>query len=417
MTTGETPASGERFLTSFRRWFWRPPRAHGEIEEERTVSFLELFYDLVYVVVIAQAAHHLAAHISLEGFLQFAVIFGLVWIAWNQGSLYHDLHGRRDGRTRSFVFLQMGILVLLAVFTGSAAGETGTQFAVVYAAFLAVMAWLWYSVRRQDSEEYSSVTGRFLAGMLILIAAMLGSAFVPDDIRVVVWAIVVVAWLSSTLLLAYEPTVRAGLERSLIPTDSMVERFGLFTIIVLGEVVVGVVDGWSEAHDLDALTLVTGFLALVIGFGFWWLYFDFVGRRLPRAGAPDVTRWQVSNLPVTLAIAAAGAGMVSLIEHAHDPVTPPDTAWLLASAVAVGMLGLVVTLQTLTVFRERPDIFRRLAVVLLIGAVAALAAGAWQPAPWLLALSLGTILSVVWLYAVIRWVKSEGGNPSAMMPN
>jgi low temperature requirement protein LtrA len=49
-----------RPVVRFRDWFWRPPRAHGEIDPERSVSYLELFYDLVYVVVIAQAAHHLA---------------------------------------------------------------------------------------------------------------------------------------------------------------------------------------------------------------------------------------------------------------------------------------------------------------------------------------------------------------------
>jgi low temperature requirement protein LtrA len=43
-----------------RRWFLRPPRPHGEVIEDRTVSFLELFYDLVYVVLIGQVAHTLA---------------------------------------------------------------------------------------------------------------------------------------------------------------------------------------------------------------------------------------------------------------------------------------------------------------------------------------------------------------------
>jgi len=54
-------------------WFRRPPRAHGETITGRTVSFLELFYDLVYVAVIGQAAHHLAEHVSLRGSAEFAV--------------------------------------------------------------------------------------------------------------------------------------------------------------------------------------------------------------------------------------------------------------------------------------------------------------------------------------------------------
>jgi Bacterial low temperature requirement A protein (LtrA) len=65
----------------FKRWFWRPPRAHGETIADRQVSDLELFYDLVYVAVIGQAAHHLAEHVSARGLAEFAVIFALIWIA------------------------------------------------------------------------------------------------------------------------------------------------------------------------------------------------------------------------------------------------------------------------------------------------------------------------------------------------
>ena len=93
----------------FKRWFWRPPRAHGEVAD-RQVSVLELFYDLVYVAVIGQVAHHLATHVSVGGLACFAVVFALIWIAWINGSLYLELHGRQDVRTRSLVSVQMGIL-------------------------------------------------------------------------------------------------------------------------------------------------------------------------------------------------------------------------------------------------------------------------------------------------------------------
>jgi low temperature requirement protein LtrA len=139
-------------LARFKRWFWRPPRPHGEVIADRTVSFLELLYDLAYVAVISQATHHFAGHISIRGFAEFAVIFGLIWIAWINGSLYLELHGREDGRTRNIVFLQMGILALLAVFTGDAANGGGQSFAWVYAALLAFMTWLWYLVRQQDRQ-------------------------------------------------------------------------------------------------------------------------------------------------------------------------------------------------------------------------------------------------------------------------
>ena len=96
-------------------------------------------------MVVAQAARHLAEHVTWRGAAEFAVVFGLIWIAWINGTFYHDLHGRGDGRTRTFVFMQMAILALLAVFTVDATGEDGTAFAVVYTAFLVVLTWLWYS--------------------------------------------------------------------------------------------------------------------------------------------------------------------------------------------------------------------------------------------------------------------------------
>ena len=89
------------------------------------------------------------------GLAEFAVVFALIWIAWINGSLYLELHGRQDGRTRSIVFAQMGILVLLAVFTADAADGGGWGFAVVYATYQVVQTWLWSSVWRQDRRDHS----------------------------------------------------------------------------------------------------------------------------------------------------------------------------------------------------------------------------------------------------------------------
>jgi low temperature requirement protein LtrA len=122
----------------------------------------------------------------------------------------------------------------------------------------------------------------------------------------------------------------------------------------------------------------------LIGFGFWWIYFDLVGRRLPRNG-PALTNWVLSHLPVTLSIAAAGAAIVSLIGHAHDARAPEATAWLLASAVALGLLALIVIEQSLVDAERLAFVYRPLRIALAIGAVAALVVGWLRPAPWLLA--------------------------------
>jgi low temperature requirement protein LtrA len=398
--------SDETLGRRFRRWLWRPPRAHSEIIAGRTVSFLELFYDLVYVAVIAQAAHHLADHVSARGVGEFAVVFALIWIAWVNGSIYLDLHGREDGRTRNIVFIQMGVLVLLAVFTADAADGSGRSFALTYAAFLAVLTWLWNTVRRQDRErhpEYLADTGRYVTGMGASVAVILASAFLPTAPRLVVWTGFACAWLVGMMLVARSGM---GMARALAAMDSLVERFGLFTIIVLGEVVFGVVDGLSTP-DRDTMTITTGMIALAIGFGFWWIYFDVVGRRLPRSDDTAVVRWLLSHLPITLSIAASGAAIVSLIHHAGDARTPASTAWLLSSSVALGLLALVVTARALADAERLAGVYQPLTVAMAGGAAAALVVGWTRPAPWLLALLLVAILSVLWSFAVKRFLRAD----------
>src|SRR5262245_35271876 len=130
-----------RSLQLFKTWFWSPPRPHGDTIVDRRVSPLELLYDLVYVAAIAQAGHHLAEHISPDRLFEFSLAFSLTWIASSNASLYLDLHGRNTGRTRSYVFIQIGILAILAVFAGDPTGASGTAFALAYTAWLVVMTW------------------------------------------------------------------------------------------------------------------------------------------------------------------------------------------------------------------------------------------------------------------------------------
>jgi low temperature requirement protein LtrA len=388
----------------FKRWFWRPPRPHGETIADRTVSVLELFYDLVYVAVISQAAHHLSEHVTARSVAEFAVVFGLIWTAWVNGSLYLELHGREDGRTRTIVFVEMGVLVLLAVFTPDAAGAGGRGFALVYAAFLAISTWLWNSVRRQDRRdhpEFLAVTGRYVVTMGAAAAVMFASAFLASGTRLVVWTVVVVAWIVGIVLVGRSAV---GFNLGVPPTESLVERFGLFTIIVLGEFVFGVVDGLS-LPDRDLLTITTGMIALVIGFGFWWIYFDLVGRRLPRSGG-TIWTWMLSHLPIQLSIVAAGAAIVSLIEHAHDPVTPSATALLLGGSTAIGLVALILTERSLEDAIRLEAVYRPLGVVLATGAAIALLAGWLAPAPWVLAALMVAILSALWFFVVARMIRA-----------
>ncbi len=169
----------------------------------------------------------------------------------------------------------MSLLVLLSVFAGHAADDPaeGRSFAIVYALLVTFIAWQWFDVRRFDTPEWRRVAGRYVLGVALVAAIVLASAFARDsNTQVLLWAIAVGVTLVINLVLALLPRSEE-MSAAVQPTDSLAERFGLFTIIVLGEVVVGVVNGVSAVEHTFA-TIATGLLALAIGFGFWWNYFD-----------------------------------------------------------------------------------------------------------------------------------------------
>lgn len=395
-----------RVRTGLRHWFRTPPRRHGEVVYTREVSFLELFYDLVYVVVIGRAAHHLAEHVDWTGVADFAVLFGMIWLAWFNGTFWHELHAREDGRGRIYIFSQMGLLALLAVFVGDATGADGAAFAVTYAILFALFTWQWYLVQRIDDDpRYRPTTTKYLAGMLASVAAVAVSIFVGDAARVWIWAAVVVGWaVGGLLLLARDRTEGFGEG----VTASLVERVGLFTIIVLGEVVVGVVVGISDAEDRDARTIATGMFGLTIGMGIWWNYFDLLGRRVPGRRGGRLAEWLYAHLPLTMAIAAAGAAMVSLVEHAADSRTPAATAWLLTGSIAVALTGVTLAARALP-DDEFPDgMTRQIAPTFGVAAIVTLLLGAARPAPIVLVIAVTVILFVAWLWLFARYLALGG---------
>jgi low temperature requirement protein LtrA len=305
-----------------RRSLWQPPRPHGEQPRERVVGPLELFYDLAVVVLVAQAAHHLAGHLTWPGLGEFAVVFTLVWIAWANGSLHHELHGRDDARSRSTFLVQILVLAAMGACIPAAGGARGAAFAVAAAVLFAVLAILWLQAARGDRPEYRRPSRLYVAGTAACAVLLAGTALLPAGARVPAWGLLDAAYLAvfAAVILTASPGA------SLTVTDALIERFGTLIIIVLGETLTGVVTGLAS-QPISAVTLAVGLVAVVVGFGAWWTYFDFAGQRHPRPTRPATALWMLSHLPLTAAIAAMGAAMVSLVDHAHDGRTPAATAW------------------------------------------------------------------------------------------
>jgi low temperature requirement protein LtrA len=226
------------------------------------VGPLELFYDLAVVVLVAQAAHHLAEHLTWPGLGEFAAVFTLVWIAWANGSLHHELHGHDDARARSTFLLQILLLVAMAAFIPEAGGERGAAFAVAAGVLFAVLAVLWLLAARGDRPQYRRTSGLFVTGTAACAVALAATALLPASARVLAWGLIDAAYLAgfAAVILTVAPTRAAAMT----VTDSLTERFGAFIIIVLGETLTGVVGGLAS-QPVSALTMAVGLVAVVLG--------------------------------------------------------------------------------------------------------------------------------------------------------
>jgi low temperature requirement protein LtrA len=248
--------SAESRWTRIRDTLWHPPRPHGEQPRERVVGPLELFYDLVIVVLVAQAAHHLAERLTWRGFGEYAAVFTLIWVAWFNGSLYHELHGRDDARGRIMFLIQILILVPLGSFIPGAGGAHGAAFAVTAGLLFAVLAGLWALAARGDSPGYRRLSRQYVAGTAAGAALLAASALLPLDIRLAVWGVLGACYLAG-LAVTMRLAVTGDPLAAFAVTPAVIERFGLLIIIVLGETVTGVVDGLTGEHAVDARILAT----------------------------------------------------------------------------------------------------------------------------------------------------------------
>ncbi|WP_406332549.1 low temperature requirement protein A [Streptomyces sp. NBC_00203] len=406
-------ASRHEQWARLRRQLWQPPRAHGEQPRERVVGPLELFYDLVVVVLVAQAAHHLAGHLTWHGLGEFAAVFALVWIAWFNGTLHHELHGREDARGRIMFLLQILVLVPLGAFIPEAGGARGVAFAVAAGVLFAVLAVLWLLAARGDSPEFRRPSTLFVTGTAVSAVLLAASAALPAGVRVLTWGLWAVVYLVGFAVMVGTATPVQAVALSV--TDALTERFGLFIIIVLGETVTGVVDGLTH-EPTNALTLAVGLVAVVVGFGAWWTYFDFAGHRRPRPTRASTVQWMLIHLPLMAAMAAMGAAMVGLVEHAHDSRTPAATAWVLCGGAAVVLCATTVLATSLRVWRPDRGLYRPLARTCVAMAVVCAGVGAARPAPLVLGLALVLLFGVPWGLAVAYRLSHEEGSAAEEVP-
>ena len=348
--------------STFRR-LWQPPGRYEDRSTDRRVTFLELFFDLVFVVVISQLARRLAAHPSWSGVGWFVFLFYAVWSSWLNGTLYHDLHTTNDVSVRVFTFAQMLAVSVMAVFIGDIPGDGSTGFALAYAVNTFVLVILWFRTGLHDPHHRP---GSFPYSAGYLVAALLFAISVAFDgpLRYWLWATALACELAGWAvgMHRWTPPATQGGDARIATTPSLIERMGLFVIIVLGEVIVGAVNGMADLHPLEADGVIIGLLGVVVAIGLWWIYFDLVSHRPP---VPRLTQvWLNLHFPLVVAIAAGGAAVLNTVEHVADPL-PDAVRWLLVGSLAAAVLSIALISSTLQVRRELPEIYRTVDALLL----------------------------------------------------
>jgi low temperature requirement protein LtrA len=153
--------------------------------------------------------------------------------------------------------LQILVLVAMGAFIPQAGGARGAAFAVATGVLFAILAVLWLLASRGDRPEYRRASRLFVAGTAACAAALVGTAFLPAGARIPAWGLLDVVYLAGFAAAVLASPAQAS---ALLVTDALIERFGLLTIIVLGETVSGVVAGLA-GEPVNGLTLATGLAA------------------------------------------------------------------------------------------------------------------------------------------------------------
>ncbi len=315
-----------------------PPQLRTkEVEGHRTATWLELFYDLVFVVAVAILAARLLGDASWSGLTSYFGYFALLWWLWASHTYYADRYDTDDLVYRLLAAGQMVAVVVIAAALSPDEASSTRAFAFGYAAsriLLLVMYWRAYKHVRETRE----LVRGYLIGFGLAAVVWTASALVPDSARVVLWAVALTIDLATPWVMRKEQA-RVPLDVSHLP-----ERFGLFTILVLGESISAVIMGLGHSA-WAALPTITAALGVGIATSLWWLYFDNARGSVVRRDASvrrtwRPTVWIYTHLPLAAALAASGVAMEKAVAEAGHGAMPFGDRWLLVGALSMVLLSL-----------------------------------------------------------------------------
>ncbi|MEW1904318.1 low temperature requirement protein A [Streptomyces sp. NPDC086147] len=294
-----------------------PLTARSREEAHRSATPLELFFDLCFVVAVAQAGaelvHAVAEGHAGSGIANYAMVFFAIWWAWMNFSWFASAYDNDDVLYRVVTLVQIAGVLILAAGVSRAFEEH--DFLVVYLGYLVMrlaLVFQWMRAARHATDPAErTMCHRYAGGVLLCQVGWLGLLLAPEPARPWVFLVMALAELAVPLY-----AERAG--TSTWHAHHIAERYGLFTLIVLGETVaaatVAVKSGIVENDALDELLpIAAGGLLLV--FAAWWVYFV-VPAHDRLTSSRQAFLWGYGHYLILMSAAAIGAGLEIAVEQA-----------------------------------------------------------------------------------------------------
>ncbi|MDT0342609.1 low temperature requirement protein A [Streptomyces sp. DSM 44938] len=319
----------------------RPMTARDSTERHRTATPLELFFDLCFVVAVGRVAgelhHSLSAGHVTAAVLSFLAVFFATWWAWMAFTWFASAYDTDDVPYRVTVLVTITGALVLAAGVHRAFEEHDFSLCVLgYTIIRLALISLWLRVAHSHPE--GRVTAHRFAGGLTLVQALwIGWLALPTPWQMPLFPVI-------ALLDVALPVWAERAHPTPWHPHHIAERYGLFTIIVLGESVLAATTATRTAVDAhrtgpELLGVAAGGLLTV--FAMWWLYFAKPAERFlvsTRAGF----LWGYGHYLVFGAAAAVGAGIavnLDFVTH-HSSLAHPAAAAAVTVPVAVYVLAL-----------------------------------------------------------------------------
>jgi len=300
------------------------------------VTYVELFFDLVFVFAVTQLSHTLLEHLTLVGALQTVFLLLAVWWVWMYTCWFTNWIDPEKPAVRMMMFALMLAGLLLSASIPDAFGHQGLLFAGAYT-FIQVVrtAFLLNAVHGHDPVNFQNMR-RILAWLIFSAVFWITGGCVEGQARVTFWLVALGIEYLGPFAFFYVP----GLGRSStadwkIDGAHMAERCALFVIIALGESIL-VTGATAAALPATAPTNFAFAVAFVGSVAMWWIYFNIGAERGSRefAGSADPGRmarnvYTYFHIPIVAGIVVCAVADEIAIAHPAGHLSPGAAAALL----------------------------------------------------------------------------------------